>query len=283
MLIICGSNGNIIQLFLFKIGVLGFKSYLMDFKEGSMNKKILGALFIILGICSTSIGYSESEYNNNSVMYQIEASIWNEIFVYYDVIEDYCKQLDVDSKLVCAVLYVEKSQYELDAARRLKKDIELALKEIPLFSEGIATWAGLSVGFTHIKYEFAKETKERFKKLYLLNDFELTERDINPSIYINYPETAIKIMVASFKIFQEQWRRHPQGVDITNQPGIIATLYNLGYQKSYPHKEPETGGTFLPIIFQGALLENVSFGDKVGLICNNDSYWKHFYSASFQK
>jgi hypothetical protein len=41
--------------------------------------------------------------------------------------------------------------------------------------------------------------------------------------------------------FQAQWERH--GLTLTNRPEILGTLYNLGYQKSKPKKNPSVGGS----------------------------------------
>lgn len=41
--------------------------------------------------------------------------------------------------------------------------------------------------------------------------------------------------------FQAHWER--EGFDLSNRPEILGTLFNLGYQKSKPKKNPEVGGS----------------------------------------
>ena len=45
--------------------------------------------------------------------------------------------------------------------------------------------------------------------------------------------------------FQSHWERN--GFDLSNRPEILGTLFNLGYQKSKPKKNPEVGGSTFKI------------------------------------
>lgn len=45
--------------------------------------------------------------------------------------------------------------------------------------------------------------------------------------------------------FQAHWER--EGFDLSNRPEILGTLFNLGYQKSVPKKNPEVGGSTFAI------------------------------------
>jgi hypothetical protein len=51
-----------------------------------------------------------------------------------------------------------------------------------------------------------------------------------------------------------QWQK--SGVDIANDPGVLATLYNLGFNRSIPKTDPKPGGA--PITVNN---ENYTFGD----------------------
>jgi hypothetical protein len=42
-----------------------------------------------------------------------------------------------------------------------------------------------------------------------------------------------------------QWEK--AGFPINDKPDIIATLYNLGYSKSQPHANPESGGAQITV------------------------------------
>ncbi len=44
---------------------------------------------------------------------------------------------------------------------------------------------------------------------------------------------------------ESQWKK--AGFSIINKPGIIATLWNLGFEKSKPNANPKTGGAVLTI------------------------------------
>jgi hypothetical protein len=45
--------------------------------------------------------------------------------------------------------------------------------------------------------------------------------------------------------FQAHWEK--EGFDLSNRPEILGTLFNLGYQKSKPKKNPEVGGSTFAI------------------------------------
>jgi hypothetical protein len=53
--------------------------------------------------------------------------------------------------------------------------------------------------------------------------------------YYSYLYTAIYI-----REVEEQWKR--AGFDISNNAAVIATLFNIGFQKSVPNASPEVGG-----------------------------------------
>ncbi len=58
--------------------------------------------------------------------------------------------------------------------------------------------------------------------------------------YYSYLYTAIFI-----KEIQAQWRR--AGYDLSNQPAIIATIFNLGFAGSNPKTNPTVGGTWVTV------------------------------------
>lgn len=66
--------------------------------------------------------------------------------------------------------------------------------------------------------------------------------------YYSYLYTALFI-----KEIESQWKR--EGYDISNRPEILATIFNLGFDKSIPKKDPETAGSIIEI---GG--EKISFG-----------------------
>ena len=66
--------------------------------------------------------------------------------------------------------------------------------------------------------------------------------------YYSYLYTALFI-----KEIESQWQK--QGYDISNSPEILATIFNLGFDKSIPKKDPEVAGSIINIAG-----EKISFG-----------------------
>ncbi len=215
-------------------------------------------LFISFSVFSME-GYS---YEKNEIL---EDAVFKNINNYGSEILKYSDEFGLDPALIVAVLYIEKMQYELDIFRKTKKILENTLNDYIVFSDNLFSWAQLSIGFTHIKPFFARETKRRLDKKPEYIGY-LSEEDVSPSFYSNSPEAAIKITAASFNIFIDQWKNDPGGVDISNNPGVLATLYNIGYEKSIPNKNPVAGGSYLPVIIDSKLIENLSFGNKVEIL-----------------
>ena len=58
--------------------------------------------------------------------------------------------------------------------------------------------------------------------------------------YYNYLYGALYV-----KELETQWKN--SGVDISNRPEIIGTLYNIGFDHSFPKQKPEVGGAEIDI------------------------------------
>lgn len=71
------------------------------------------------------------------------------------------------------------------------------------------------------------------------------------------------------KMLITQWQR--AGFDISEQPGVLATLYNLGFYRSKPHDAPGIGGA--PITIDGT---TYSFGQLA-----EEFYWSGELSEDF--
>lgn len=122
-----------------------------------------------------------------------------------------------------------------------------------------------------MKSAYAEDTKTWLNRLDITG-VTLTQEETKPEVYMNSPEIALKIMILSLRIFQDRWRTHEDGMDISRRPDILGTLYNMGYPSSYPRKNPLPGGSTLPFIFKGQRLENYSFGAKVGMVWEDKEY-----------
>lgn len=76
--------------------------------------------------------------------------------------------------------------------------------------------------------------------------------------YYSYLYTALFI-----KEIEAQWMR--AGYDISNEPAIIATIFNIGFDGSKPKPNPQVGGA--PITVGGT---TYSFGEPAGLFYESD-------------
>lgn len=202
-----------------------------------------------------------------------ELAVYAEIGRYRSFIERESARFGVDPVVVYAILYIEKIQYELDPLHRVKLGLEASPIASGLYLSRVAEWASLSVGFAHIKPAFARETKRRLDLMpafagYLMSD------ETRPEYYGSDPRMAIRIMVAGLFLLGQEWRL--AGVDIARDPGVLATLYNLGYERSAPHPDPEVGGTTLPVVIDGQLVENMPFGKKVAWLCTRSRVLRAF-------
>ncbi len=77
-----------------------------------------------------------------------------------------------------------------------------------------------------------------------------------------YGASALKELIS-------QWKK--AGIDISNRPEILATLFNIGFQNSHPHPDPESGGAAIAL---GT--ETYSFGDLAGRFYYSDELIEEF-------
>jgi len=105
---------------------------------------------------------------------------------------------------------------------------------------------------------------EKFSNYLSLDDYEKalehTEEEHYGVIHTEDKNAYIQIKFAAAMIaqFSQQWKN--AGFDISKKPEILGTLYNLGFKKSHPHKNPKSGGT-MNFIFG----KSVNFGGAVKL------------------
>jgi len=76
--------------------------------------------------------------------------------------------------------------------------------------------------------------------------------------YYSYLYTALYI-----KETETQWKTN--GFEIAQNPEIIATLFNLGFEKSFPKQNPEVGGTAISL---GGKI--YAYGTLAGKFYNSD-------------
>jgi hypothetical protein len=193
---------------------------------------------------------------------RIEAAAFQEIYSFGNHIITASTDYDVDPHLIAAVLYVEKTQYVLDDWLRLRDRIESWTMELRIIRNSVIEWADLSTGYCRIKPSFAIATRAYLTKTPRYPS--LSEEDIDPVNYGNDPAISIRIMAASLRVFMTMWEQ--AGHDISDKAGILATLYNIGYERSEPNDSPQNGGSIYPVVINGRLKRHASFGDRVDAV-----------------
>lgn len=225
---------------------------------------------------SSGLSYLDRINFDAQVSRLTEVKSYEAIIKYKKDIDEYAKELGVDTNTILSIIYVEYTQYELNLARKYKsigqQTVSNVLYSVNLkeaaefFNKGLQ----LSSGFTHIKPKTAEDTKHKLDNIPGFKDY-ITYDDIT-----NYQlqndignKASIKITAGMLKVLQEQWKNSPEGVDISQRPEILATLYNIGYERSVPKKNPQAGGTYLPTVVDGKYIENTNFGVRVSKVYNS--------------
>jgi hypothetical protein len=160
------------------------------------------------------------------------------------------KETGVKARLIVSNLFVEQIRL-YTTQRELFKNIFEPLKILGVQSQ-------FSWGVMGIKQETAieieKNIKDKDSPFYLGKDFENildfktadhdTERferlTDGKSRYYSYLYTALYI-----KEIEAQWKRN--GFDISNNIGVLSTLFNIGFVHSIPNNNPQTGGAGIDI------------------------------------
>ncbi|MCX6716624.1 MAG: hypothetical protein NTV72_01745 [Candidatus Taylorbacteria bacterium] len=122
----------------------------------------------------------------------------------------------------------------------------------------LASMSQFSLGVLGIKQETAKKIEDNLKAttspFYLGPEFEnvldFKTADINAERFkriTDYHDHYYAYLYAALydKQIITQWQK--SGVDISNRPEVLATLYNIGFVHSSPNLEPKMGGASLMI------------------------------------
>jgi hypothetical protein len=228
-------------------------------------------MVLLLALSSPALFAAEKSHGFSGSYREVETLVYGDLSLHRGEIEASCASFGVDPSVLYAVLFIEKVQYELNFLRRTKEALVGSFKDFRLFQDDLYTWAKLSTGYTHIKPAFAAETRRR---LSTIPPFErtLSAEEVRPSTYTADVAAAIKIAAAGLFVLERQWQASPYQIDLRRRPDILATLYNLGYEKSSPHPDPLPGGSTMPFIVDGVLIEGVPFGQKVVLILGSQSF-----------
>jgi hypothetical protein len=173
---------------------------------------------------------------------------WNGFIPYKEAIkylENNVKKMAKDTKCNCALLRAMLSAIYVELRRQTTKDKWVDSSASFMYVK--LGFTGNSYGPAQIKPEFAekviKSNKILFKNIINIKETEKRRQKIYNEI-INKPWIFV---AAGMQQMITQWKtakkRNPAIADISNNPGILATLYNLGFSKSNPKSNPKLGGS----------------------------------------
>ena len=193
------------------------------------------------------------------------------------VIEKVSKETGIQPRILVAILVPEQMRLFYSDRPLFKKVFE------PL--KILGSQSQFSWGIFGIKDETARATEEHLRDttspFYLGKSFEhalsfSNQEDIDQerfaritdehNHYYSYLYTALYVAQ-----LETQWKK--AGYPIHDRPDIIATLWNLGFEKSKPNKAPSSGGSILTI--EG---KQYSFGELAGLFYYSDEMIELFPS-----
>lgn len=173
-----------------------------------------------------------------------------------EVIRKAASDASISPRILVSVVIAEQIRFFTSDRENFKRVFE------PL--KILGTLSQFSLGVSGIKPETAKLIEDNLKdpesEFYISKEYEHVldykegEGDIYSRLtdehnhYYSYLYTALFI-----KEVEAQWSR--AGYDISNRPEILATIFNLGFGKSVPKKDPEVAGSIINIAG-----EKISFG-----------------------
>jgi hypothetical protein len=172
-----------------------------------------------------------------------------------EVIRKAANDAGISPRILISVVISEQIRFFTSDKKKKKKVFE------PL--KMLGTLSQFSLGVSGIKPDTAKMIEDNLKNsnspFYISKEYEhLLDYNVDDDIYnrltdehnhyYSYLYTGLFI-----KEIESQWKR--QGYDVSNRPEILATIFNLGFDKSIPKKDPEVAGSIINI---GG--EKLSFG-----------------------
>lgn len=185
------------------------------------------------------------------------------------VLNKVSKQTGVSTKMIVATVSPEQIRFFTSEREKFKKVFE-PLKILVSLSK-------FSLGVSGIKEDTAKKIEEYANdptgEFYpgpnmnsllayspgVNHDTELYKRLTDEhDHYFSYLYTAIYI-----KEIQNQWAK--AGFDITKEPGVIITLFNLGFNASKPNANPTVAGSIITLAGH-----SYSYGELGALIYNSN-------------
>ena len=186
------------------------------------------------------------------------------------VIDDVAAKTDVSPRIIVSVLAVEQ--------------LRLFFTERPVFKEIfsplkiLGTQSQFSWGVMGIKPDTAKQIeiflKDKNSPFYPglkyegLLDFKTADTDTERfQRMTDYKDRNYSYLYGTLNIKEiiSEWQK--SGIDISNSPGIIGTLFNIGFNNSKPNSNPQIGGAEIDIdnikYSFGSLAHDVYYSDKL--------------------
>ena len=171
-------------------------------------------------------------------------------------INQYSEELGVDSRIVGGIIYVESLRYFTTE----KGFIEAKLNSSS-FTKELLKLYGATYGVGQMSSDEQRRCIENFNNpntsFYMGKQFEnyLSEDDFKKvqegeetvsdlgiiSRDYKHPDIQVKFIASFVAQIQKQWGK--AGHNISNRPDVLATLYNLGFDKSKPKANPKAGGS----------------------------------------
>jgi len=220
------------------------------------NEFFLGSAIVSRAPCTEACGWAESpEWETVREGLRKDAA----------VIQRVSSETGVPARLIAAVVVPEQLRF-FTSEREIYKQVFEPLKILGSLSQ-------FSLGVSGIKQETAtaiekrvdprlahlvayKEGVDRKKELY----DRLTDSSDH---YYSYLYTALFI-----REIQDEWRSAGFPIDI--RPGIVGTLFNIGFENSHPNANPQIGGASMTIGSEtytfGSLTEAFYFSDELGAL-----------------
>lgn len=166
-----------------------------------------------------------------------------------DVINQVSKDTGVPSRLIASIVVPEQTRF-FTSEREIFKSYFEPLKILGSLSQFSLGVSGIKQDTANAIEDYTASTTSSFYpgegyvsfiayEVGMDHDKELYNRLTDEkNHYYSYLYTALFI-----KEIEAQWQR--AGYDVSNNPGVIITLFNLGFQKSNPNPNPKAGGAII--------------------------------------
>ncbi len=214
----------------------------------------------------SSLFYPNATWNTTDEWKTFEAAVTKDQVV----INSVAKKTGVEPRMIVSVLAVEQ--------------LRLFFTERPVFKEVFAPLKVLGVqsqfswGVMGIKPDTAIAIENNLKnpssEYYPGKEYEhlLDFTTANPdeeryTRMTNYQDRTYSYLYGALAIKETETAWQKAGIDISRSPGVVATLFNIGFQSVAPHKDPQIGGAEItidniPYTF-GSLAHDIYYGDSL--------------------